>query len=70
MTQVHPLVAQLHETRLRLGITQVDLAARVGVNPATIVNLERGHRGPHLFTAECIANALGLELKLVPKDER
>lgn len=59
----------LRERRQRLGITQRDLAARVGVSAVTYYRIEHGTSVPSLDLAYRIAAALDAELcDLFPKE--
>jgi len=49
---------QLRNLRKQAGITQAELAARAGVSPATICNLENGKVNISLAKLEQIAKAL------------
>ena len=51
----------LKEYRLRAGLTQEALAARAGVSPRNIQNLERGRNRPLADTVGRLAAALGLD---------
>lgn len=48
--------------RLKAGITPEILAAKAGVSPSTIHNLEQAHANPTLMTMEAVSAALGLSL--------
>ena len=50
----------LRRHRRQVGITQEDLAARAGVSPRTIGNLENGRGNPRAGTIRLIAEALDL----------
>jgi transcriptional regulator with XRE-family HTH domain len=52
----------LRDTRLRLALSQRDLATKAGVAPKTIVDLELGRQEPRLRTIRRIAEALGVEV--------
>jgi transcriptional regulator with XRE-family HTH domain len=52
----------LRQLRERSGLTQLDLAVRAGLTPATISRLENGHQSPTLVTAEALSEALGIHL--------
>jgi ribosome-binding protein aMBF1 (putative translation factor) len=56
------LAEQVREARQRLGITQVELAGRIGSTQPAIARLEGGGVMPSLATLRRIASALGLEL--------
>lgn len=48
--------------RLKLNLTQVDLAEMSGVSLATVKDIERGKGNPSIRTVERILDVLGLEL--------
>ena len=50
---------RMKEYRAALGLTQEELAARVGVRRETIVFLEKGKYNPSLRLAHAVARALG-----------
>ena len=53
----------LRELRRNAGLSQVGLAERAGVAPATIVRIEQGMaRRPHPKTRKAIAGALGVDV--------
>jgi len=59
----------LRERRQRLGITQAELAARIGISPITYYRIERGLRVPPLDVAYRIAAELQADLHdLFPRD--
>ena len=63
---------RIKEFRARYGLTQEDLAMRVGVRRETISFLERGKYNPSLKLAHDVANALKTsidELFLRARDE-
>lgn len=47
--------AEIRELRERLGLTQEQMAARVGVSFTTISRWERGHRPPSPMAAAALA---------------
>ena len=49
------LITKMREYRAKYGMTQDELAARVGVRRETIVNLENGRYNPSLKLAMDIA---------------
>lgn len=51
----------IREHRKELGLTQEELAERVGVTRQTIIALEKGRYSPSLILAHRIARALGRE---------
>lgn len=44
------------------GLSQADLADRVGVSRQQINRIERGHADPHLSTVRALSQALGVPL--------
>ena len=60
----------IRKTRLRAGLTQAELARRVGTTQSAISRLESGRVRPSLATLERLANACGatLELRLRPAE--
>lgn len=55
---------QLRRIRQDQGIRQKDLAAKCGIRPATICDLERGKiKNPRVDTLRKIASALGVSLE-------
>ena len=53
------LETKIREYRAKLGISQEELAERVGVRRETIVHLENGRYNPSLHLAMNIAKAFG-----------
>lgn len=49
--------------RIKLGISQEELAERAYLNKNTIGLIERGEQSPTVDTVEAIASALGLSLQ-------
>ncbi|MCB9742236.1 MAG: helix-turn-helix transcriptional regulator [Alphaproteobacteria bacterium] len=56
---------RLRALRLRQGLTQQDLADRVGVSPPEISKYERARRAPSLESLAALAEGLGLPLSEV-----
>ncbi len=61
----------IREARRRAGLTQTELAARVGTTQSAIARLERGYGHPTMQRISELVEACGLELqvRLVPSDE-
>ncbi len=57
-----PLGRRVYELREAKGWTQEVLALESGLNRETIGTTERGAHEPSLFTAICLADALGCSL--------
>jgi transcriptional regulator with XRE-family HTH domain len=60
---------QVARLRIKLGLTQAQLAEMVGTKQPSIARLESGASSPSLSFLEKVAQALGAEMKvnLVPK---
>ncbi len=56
------LITKLKEYRAKSGITQGDLAEKVGVRRETIVHLEAGRYNPSLKLAYDIAKVFGVHI--------
>lgn len=54
----------IRECRVFRGLTQRELAAKAGVNVATINNAECGRHEPTYFTVVCCLNAMDFSLEL------
>lgn len=52
----------IKEKRLKLGLSQKQLAEKSGVSHNTIYNLEANKVSPNLETYEKVCNALGIKL--------
>ncbi len=52
----------IKEKRAQMGVTQVQLAALAGMDPATLNRIEMGKANPNLKTIERLADALGVEV--------
>jgi len=50
----------IKEKRAEMGVTQVQLAALAGMDPATLNRIEQGKANPNLKTIERLADALGV----------
>lgn len=57
----HQLIEYLRAERVRRGISQVDIAERVGTTQSAIARLERGDSDPRLSTLQRYADTLGIE---------
>jgi transcriptional regulator with XRE-family HTH domain len=56
------LGAQIRKIREELGLSQEQLAGRVGTAQSTISQLEQGERNPSYKTLRSLANALGVSV--------
>lgn len=57
---MNTIAEKIQRKRIEVGLTQSQLARRCGLPPVTIWNIENGHRGAGLKSIVLIANALGL----------
>jgi putative transcriptional regulator len=60
-----PIPNRIAELRERAGLSRVELAARVDVNPQTIGYLERGEYNPSLALAFRLGKLFGLPIEQV-----
>ena len=66
------LAMEIHALREKRGLTQRELAERLGTTQSAIARLEAGNIAPSLPTLDKVAAALGVELvvSFVDLDER
>ena len=62
------LGAQFAERRRELGILQQQLADAAGISRSTLHTIEHGGAGVRWEKITAVAEALGLEMRFVPKD--
>lgn len=60
-----PIPNRIAELRERDGLSRVELAQQVGVNPQTIGYLERGEYNPSLALAFRLADLFGLPIEQI-----
>lgn len=60
----YQLVSQLIEARVKKGITQKELASRIGTKQSAIARLESGASNPSIAFLEKITSALGSKLMI------
>ena len=65
MKPYYELVSQIFKARTELGLTQAQLAARVGTKQSNISRLERGDYNPSLEFLHKVATGLGKSLHVV-----
>ncbi len=60
---------QVARLRIKLGLTQAQLAERIGTKQPSIARLESGEASPSISFLEKVAEALGAEVKVsfIPK---
>lgn len=63
-----PLLIQIKERRLLLGLKQQDMYMRVGISRQQYQRLE-SQGNPRLDTLELVAKGLSSELMLIPQDK-
>ena len=54
---------EVKKWRLRRAMTQIQLAEKCGLSPATIVRIDRNQRKPHPSTIRKLADALSVDPK-------
>lgn len=65
LKEQHRLLRQLSAARRKSGLTQAELARRMGISPSTVARLERGESAsPNLALVQQMALALGLQLDI------
>ena len=55
----HEIQSHVREHRLRAGLTQEELAARIGVTRQTVLSMEKGNYTPSVALALRLAAVLG-----------
>jgi ribosome-binding protein aMBF1 (putative translation factor) len=58
------LAAQVIEARARAGLTQAELAERMGTSQSAVARLESGKAHPSVATLEKLAQATGSKLRI------
>lgn len=61
------LAAQVLQRRRELGLTQKQLAGRVGIHQSEVSDIERGAASPGYRTLAKLADGLDAEFRLVPR---
>ncbi|MGL5124213.1 MAG: helix-turn-helix domain-containing protein [Fusobacteriaceae bacterium] len=64
ITPEYELISAVIKSRMEKGISQIELAKRVGTDQSRISRLEKGTLNPSLDFIKRIADGLGLELHL------
>ncbi|HET9092200.1 MAG TPA: helix-turn-helix transcriptional regulator [Acidimicrobiales bacterium] len=66
------LAREIHDLREKRGLSQRELAERLGTTQSAVARLEAGNVSPSLPTLDKVAEALGVELvvSFVAPDER
>ena len=55
----------LRKRRVQLGLSQTELAARLGMSRTHLSLIEHGHKLPHIKLVAALADALGIEIGIV-----
>ena len=66
--EFHAALRALRARRKAVGLTQEQLGNRIGRDQAAISDYERGHNTPSMETLTKLADALGCDVVLVPRD--
>ena len=64
----HALMLDLSKERVRLGLTQQDVAERMGIARPSVARMEHNPEGVSLARIARYAQAIGASLKVVPGD--
>lgn len=67
--RLRPVIANLQRARDRLGWSMRELADRAGVPVSMVTGLESGASPGDLATVSRLLDAMGLELRVAPKQE-
>ncbi|WP_125713586.1 helix-turn-helix domain-containing protein [Companilactobacillus kedongensis] len=57
-------LSQLHKSRIKSGVTQKELAERIGMQQPQLAKIERMDSMPTLVTLNRYARGLGMEIKM------
>ena len=64
------IIEQARKIRMESGITQQDVAERMGIAQTAVSRLEIGAHSPSLDMVERYAEAVGCRLKIEEKEEK
>ncbi|GAA4705876.1 helix-turn-helix protein [Promicromonospora umidemergens] len=64
----HDLAALVYDARVAAGVTQTELARRMGTHQSVIARLENGGGVPSIPTLDRLARALGMHLQIAVSD--
>lgn len=53
---------RISKIRIKLALTQIDLAARCNIEPTNLIRIEKGRTNPTIKTMRRISNALDMTL--------
>lgn len=68
--EAQAVAARLRALRQRAGITQADLALRLGTTQSAVARMEAGQRRMSLSTVRRVAEALGCDAELVIRERK
>jgi len=60
----YQVISQVVEARLKKGLTQKELAKKIGTKQSAIARLESGNANPSVNFLESLAKAIGLKLQI------
>jgi len=63
----YQLISDLIKARIRKGLTQEDLARKIGTKQSAIARIEAGNANPSIEFLEKITKAMGLKLEIQVK---
>ena len=64
------IIAKLIAQRYFIGVTQRELSEKIGVDSGLVSKWEIGNRKPSIFMTFCWANALNLDIEVVPSGQK
>lgn len=70
MDELDPIIAQLRDHRIKIGMSQGELGFRAGVDQSRVGQWERGANNVSLSTLRRWADALGVDVVVKPKRRR
>lgn len=66
---VHPIVRQLRERRIKMGVLQREVAVKCGVTATCVTDWESGSTHPNIHKLQAWANSLDMALTLMDLGE-
>ena len=63
MKSRHDIQSYVREHRLTAGLTQQELADRIGVTRQTVLSIEKGKYTPSVALALCLSDVLGVPVE-------
>ena len=68
MADLHPIIQQIKQRRIELGLTQTSVAFFAGISKSHVCQVEAGIRKPGLESLVGMARAVGLVVSLRQED--